>query len=399
MQSTFRLIKPAPLTERVKSRDSSIYLFRGMWVIGWLAPKEGIWRYVYLIWSFTTFSFGVFYLPAAFLISYVREFSNFSPSEFFTSLQVAINAYGSSVKCIITYSFMWRLRKTQNLLDRLDERLLKDDDRQKIHNAVARCNYAFLIFTFIYCGFAGSTFFSMVLNGSPPWSIYNPFVDWRDSTANLWIQSIFEYIVMSFAVLQCQLSDTYPLVFTLIIRAHFEVLKDHVRNLRMDPDKTEQENYDELTNCIMDYKIILRCCNMIRPMIYRTIFVQFLLIGSVLGLTLFNIFFYANFWQAVGSAFFVITILLQTFPFCYICNMLSDDSEDLANMIFHSNWVDSEPRYKTTLINFMQHVQQPIVFIAGGIFVVSMNSNISVAKFAFSIITIAKQMNLAEQFQ
>ncbi|XP_023177351.2 odorant receptor 59b-like [Drosophila hydei] len=399
MASTFKLIKPAPLTERVRSREGCIYMYRGMWIIGWLPPKSGVWRYVYLIWTFTTFFFGVFYLPVAFVISYVREFKNFAPSEFFTSLQVAINVYGASAKSLITYSFLWRLSKTETLLDRLDERLLNDEDRQKIHNVVARCNYAFLIYSFIYCGFAGSTFLSMVLSGSPPWAIYNPFLDWRDGMFSLWAQSIFEYITMSFAVLQDQLSDTYPLMFTLIFRAHLEVLKDHIRNLRMDPSKSEKENYEDLVNCIMDHKLIIRCCNLIRPIIFRTIFVQFLLIGLVLGLTLINIFFFSNFWQAVGSILFVITILLQTFPFCYTCNLLIDDSEDLANTIFQSNWTDSEPRYKSTLVNFMHHVQQPIIFIAGGIFPISMNSNISVAKFAFSIITIVRQMNLADQFQ
>ncbi|XP_064544108.1 odorant receptor 59b [Drosophila montana] len=399
MAPTFKLIKPAPLTERVASRDGCIYMYRGMWIIGWLPPKAGKGRYVYLVWTFVTYFFGVFYLPVAFVISYVREFSNFEPGEFFTSLQLAINVYGASAKSLVTCSYLRRLSQTKILLDRLDERLLNDDDRKKIHAVVARCNYAFLIYTFIYCGFAGSTFLSMVLSGTSPWAIYIPFLDWRDGPFSLWMHSILEYFTMSFAVLQAQLSDTYPLMFTLIFRAHLEVLKDHIRNLRRNPTRTERENYEDLIDCIMDHKLVLRCCNQLRPIIYGTIFVQFLLIGMVLGLTLMNIFFFSNFWQGFGSVLFVITILLETFPFCYTCNLLIDDSEDLANTIFQSNWIDSEPRYKTTMINFMHHVQQPIIFIAGGIFPISMNSNISVAKFAFSIITIVRQMNLAEQFQ
>jgi len=114
-------------------------------------------------------------------------------------------------------------------------------------------------------------------------------------------------------------------------------------------------------------------------MISRTIFVQFALIGSVLGLTLVNVFFFSNFWKGVASLLFVITILLQTFPFCYTCNLLIDDAQELSNTIFQSNWVDAEPRYRATLVHFMHHVQQPIIFIAGGIFPISMNSNISVS--------------------
>lgn len=118
---------------------------------------------------------------------------------------------------------------------------------------------------------------------------------------------------------------------------------------------------------------------MIRPIISRTIFVQFALIGSVLGLTLINVFFFSNFWRGLASFMFVITILMQTFPFCYTCNLLIDDCDDLANTIFQSNWTDAEPGYKSTLVHFMHHVQQPVIFIAGGIFPISMNSNISVS--------------------
>lgn len=258
MAPTFKLIKPAPLTERIASRDGCIYMYRGMWVIGWLPPKAGKGRYVYLIWTFVTYFFGVFYLPVAFVISYVREFSNFEPGEFFTSLQLAVNVYGASAKSLVTCSYLRRLSQTRILLDRLDERLLNDDDRKKIHTVVARCNYAFLIYTFIYCGFAGSTFLSMVLSGTSPWAIYIPFLDWRDGPLSLWMHSILEYFTMSFAVLQAQLSDTYPLMFTLIFRAHLEVLKDHIRNLRMNPTRTERENYEDLIDCIMDHKLVLR---------------------------------------------------------------------------------------------------------------------------------------------
>ncbi|XP_022226274.1 odorant receptor 59b [Drosophila obscura] len=395
----FELINPAPLTQSVKSREANIYFHRAMWLIGWTPPKEGVLRYVYLFWTCVPFVFGVFYLPLGFVISYVKEFKNFSPGEFLTSLQVCINVYGSSVKSTITYLFIWRLRKTEQLLDTLDKRLQTESDRQKIHDMVARCNYAFLIYTFIYCNYAASTFLSYTLSGRPPWSVYNPFIEWRNGLGSLWIQAIFEYIIMSFVVLQDQLADIYPLMYTMIFRAHMDVLKDHVRTLRTDPDKSEAENYQDLVNCVIDHKTILRCCDMIRPIITRTIFVQFTLIGSVLGLTLINVFFFSNFWKGVASFLFVLTILLQTFPFCYTCNLLIDDAEDLANTIFQSNWVDAEPRYKATLVYFLHNVQHPTMFIAGGIFPICMSTNISVAKFAFSIITIVRQMNLAEQFQ
>ncbi|KAH8391151.1 hypothetical protein KR215_007955 [Drosophila sulfurigaster] len=322
----FKLIKQAPLTEQVHSKDGCIYLYRAMKFIGWRPPKSGIWRYVYLTWTLTTFIWCTTYLPLGFLGSYMTQIKLFSPGEFLTSLQVCINAYGSSVKVAITYSQLWRLVKARDLLDKLDVRCTSDEEREKIHRVVARSNHAFLIFTFVYCGYAGSTYLSSVLSGRPPWQLYNPVIDWHDGTLKLY-------------------------------------------------------------------------CALIRPVISGTIFTQFLLIGVVLGLTLINVFFFSDIWTGIASFMFVITILLQTFPFCYTCNLIMDDCAALSHTIFQSNWIDSGSRYQSTLLYFLHNVQQPIVFIAGGIFQISMSSNISVAKFAFSVITITKQMNIADKFK
>ncbi|EDW59091.1 uncharacterized protein Dvir_GJ10682 [Drosophila virilis] len=397
--SLFRLIKPAPLTEPVSSRIGCIYMYRAMWLMGWLPPKDGLIRYLYNCWTFVTFGFGTVYLSAGFAMSYVLEFNNFTPDEFLTSLQVALNVFGTAVKATILYRNLWRLTKTEDIMDGLDKRARSDSDRHKMHIIVARSNLVFLIFTIVYCVYVGSTFLSYVFSGRPPWSVYNPFLDWHKSTRNLWIQAIFEYIIMSFAVMTDQLADTYLLVFLIIIRGHFDVLKDHVRNLRMDPDMSEQDNYEEIVNCIKDHKKIKECCNMLRPVISGTIFVQFGLIGSVLGLTLINVFFFSNLWRGLASFMFVVAVLMETFPFCYTCNWLLDDCDDLSNALFQSKWIDAELRYKSTLTHFMHQAQQPILFMAGGIIPITMNSNISVAKFAFSIITIVREMNLAEQFK
>lgn len=122
-----------------------------------------------------------------------------------------------------------------------------------------------------------------------------------------------------------------------------------------------------------------RCCHTIYPIISGTIFVQFALIGLVLGFTLINIFFFSNFARGLSSSAFGLAVLMETFPFSYSCNLLMDDCDELANGLFHSNWIDAEKRYKQTLIFFMQQAQKHIVFIAGGIIPIAMNSNITVS--------------------
>ncbi|XP_030560583.1 odorant receptor 42b [Drosophila novamexicana] len=396
----FKLTKPAPLTEQVRSRDGCIYLYRAMKFIGWRPPKAGPQRYLYLFWTLNTFLWSTFYLPLGFLGSYMTMIKLFTPGQFLTSLQVCINAYGSSVKVAVTYTKLSRLSKAKDLLDKLDLRCTKLDEREKIHLVVSRSNLVFVIYTFVYCVYAGSTYLTAVLSGRPPWQIYNPLIDWHKNTLNLWIVSTLEYVIMSGAVLQDQLSDIYPIIYALLLRTHLDILRERIRKLRTDDTMTENEHYEALVKCVIDHKMILDYCALIRPVISGTIFTQFLLIGLVLGLTLINVFFFSDSLPvAIASFVFVITTLLQTFPFCYLCNLIIDDCEALAHALFQSNWIDSGSRYQSTLLYFLHNVQQPIVFIAGGILPISMSSNISVAKFAFSVITITKQMNIADKFK
>lgn len=134
------------------------------------------------------------------------------------------------------------------------------------------------------------------------------------------------------------------------------------------------------------------------PVISRTIFVQFLLIGVVLGMTLVNLTSFQNLFRTVSSIIYLIGILLKTFPFCYQCDSLMKDCDNFVSLLAQSQWIDAEPRYKYR-----------DTFMAGGIIPITMCSNFRVglteklnnlfttitqslltqmAKFAFSVITV-----------
>ncbi|XP_030368827.1 odorant receptor 42b-like [Scaptodrosophila lebanonensis] len=395
----FKLIRRAPHSEQKQSRDGYIYLFRLMKFLGWLPPLSGIFRYVYLSWTALTFALFTIYLPIGFLVSYTTKIRQFTAGEFLTSLQVCLNAYGSSVKTAFAYSNLDRLIKAKDLLDQLDKRCTSKEEREKINHMVARTNQIFLTYTFVYCFFVISTYISSTVFGSLPWQIYDPLVDPNESTLQFWIASVLELFGMWGAVLQDEVVDTYPLIYTYVIRSHVEMLKGRVIQLRTNPKLSEDDYYEELVQCITDHRTILQYCDLLRPVLSGTVFTQFLLIGVVLGLTLINIFFFSSIWNGIASATFGFCLLLQTFPLCYTCNQIMDDCDTLAYTIFQSNWIDASPRYKSAMLYFMHNVQQPIIFIAGGIFPITISSNITVAKLAFSVITVFKQMNIADKFK
>lgn len=124
-----------------------------------------------------------------------------------------------------------------------------------------------------------------------------------------------------------------------------------------------------------------RCCNLMRPVMSQTIFIQFLLVGVVLGVTMINVLYFSGLFRAISSILFVTALLFETFPFCYLCDQLVNDCYELSNLLGESHWIDAEPKYKSTLKFFMHNLQQPIIFTAGGIFLISLHSNIQVCKY------------------
>ncbi|XP_068157905.1 odorant receptor 42b-like [Drosophila tropicalis] len=242
-------------------------------------------------------------------------------------------------------------------------------------------------------------FASATFNGMTPLRIYNPVIDWKSSTTNLWIASFWELFLLFFGVMQNQLVDVFMVLYSSMLRAHLGVLRERVCKLRLDTEETEEKRYENLKICLAHHKLILEYVEIMRPLVSRTTFIQFLLIGAILGCTLVNLFFFSDFWAGLACVAYVIGIICQTFPFCYTCDLIMDDCDRLALAIFHSNWYNSSRRYKSTLIQFLHKAQQPIAFSAGSIFSICMQTNIKVAKLAFSVVTFVKQMNIEEKLR
>ncbi|KAH8377984.1 hypothetical protein KR093_008379 [Drosophila rubida] len=394
----FPRMRVRPLKEQLASRDAFIYLDRGMRVVGWMPPQHKCWRRVYALWSAVTTVVVMILLVLSLLVSYIKDLSSFTAGQFLTSISVAFNCFGSSIKASYTFAGMKRFHRAKQLLDRMDERCQRPEQRQQLHQNAAFCSRVYMCYQVMYSFYAASTFLAGAYSGRLPWKLYNPLIDWEASNFNFWLASFVEYVWMSSAVLQDQIADVYPIIYFLTLRTHLVMLKERLQRLRSDPQMSEDDNYAELINCIVDHRLIIEYCNTLKPVVSGTIFVQFLLCGVVIGLSIINIIFFSNFWTGLGILIFIFDLLLQTFPFCYICNLIITDCEQLTYCLFHSNWQSADRRYRTTFLYFLQNIQQPIVMTAGGVFIISLGTNITVAKLAFSVVTFVRQLNIAEKF-
>lgn len=117
----------------------------------------------------------------------------------------------------------------------------------------------------------------------------------------------------------------------------------------------------------------------ISPVISTTIFLQFTITAGILCVTLINMLIFARGYSSIiASCFYVLAVVVEIFPLCYYANCLVNDSDLLSVEIFHSKWVNQNPRYRKMLVFFMQRSQQTMELTAAKMFPINLNSFISV---------------------
>ncbi|XP_061402927.1 odorant receptor 42b-like [Musca vetustissima] len=380
-----------------KTRDATIYVFRGLNIIGYLPTEK--YKYGFYVWSLFINTFVTSYLPVGFLMSFMLRLSTFSPSDFFTSLQIWVNCIGCSLKMLVFFFLFRRLIVSRKFMDRLDVRIDNDEDGMQIRKIVAFSNRIVTLYSALYISYATSTFLVAIIHQKPPYQVFNPFFHWQEGQWKFCIQSTVEYSMITFHCFQQAVLDSYPVIFITIIRTHLHILARRISRLGTDAEMTSDERYEALVQCVLDHKNIMGLYNIFCPVISGTMFVQFLIIGLILGITTLHIFLFADRLAVIASLFYVASILTETFPCSFLANCLMDDSDAISLAIFHSAWHVEEPRYKQMICFFLQHTQKTLILTAMKIFPITLNSNINVVKFAFSVYTMMKQMGFGQSIK
>ncbi|XP_075167083.1 odorant receptor 42a-like [Haematobia irritans] len=372
------------------TKDSALYVFRGITIVGYLPTEKH--KLLFYLYSFFVNFFVTLYMPMGFLMSFILHLDTFTASGFFTALQIWVNCIGASSKMIVFFFLYKRLLASTTFMDKLDRRLTEEDDKLEIRKIVAFSNRAITLYATLYLTYASSTFWAAIMKNKPPYQVYNPFVEWSENTKSFVIQAAMEYGMISFHCFQQALLDSYPVIFITIIRTHLHILTRRITRLGNDSALDNNERYEALVQCVIDHKNIMGLYNIFCPVISGTMFVQFLVIGLILGITTLHIFLYADTLAVIASLFYVASILAETFPCSYLANSLVDDSISISHAIFHSAWYYEEERYQQMVAFFLQHSQKTMQLTAMKIFPITLNSNINVVKFAFSVYTMMKQM-------
>ena len=245
-----RLDGPQP-----KTKEGATYFFKGLNIVGYLPPKKHL--VLFYIWAIFSNGLVTVYMPIGFLLSFLKRLSNFGPSEFLTSLQISVNCFGCSLKMFV-FLFLYKgLLDGIKYIDKLDLHVREPEDKIEIRKIVAFGNKTNLMFTTLFLTYASSTFLTAVINGRPPYQLYNPFMEWQDRPLYFFIQSIVEYMMIDFHCYQQALMDAYPVIYITFIRTHLHILTRRIRKLGQDTKLSNDERYEALIECVLDHKNIM----------------------------------------------------------------------------------------------------------------------------------------------
>ncbi|XP_020806787.1 odorant receptor 43b isoform X2 [Drosophila serrata] len=356
------------------------------------------------IWRVFSFTYNMLVLPISFPINYTIHLAEFPPDLLLQSLQLCLNTWCFALKFFTLVIYMARLELANKHFDELDEYCKTPVEKRKLRDAVAAITRLYLTFCVVYILYATSTLLDGMFHDRVPFNTYYPFVNWRLDRTQLYIQTFLEYLTVGYAIFVATATDSYPVIYVVALRTHILLLKDRVIHLGETSSSSEGTNdadfmFTSLVDCIKAHRTMLNFCEAIKPIISGTIFAQFIICGSILGIIMINMVLFADQSTRFGIITYVMAVLLQTFPLCFYCNAIVDDCNELADALFHSAWWMQDKRYQRVALQFLQKLQQPMTFTAMNIFNINLATNINVAKFAFTVYAIASGMNLDEKLQ
>lgn len=242
-----------------KSPEAYKYLENYIEIMGLRQPSDLKPEYhkIYKIWGFLVKFIFIPFVPALFILSFVKDFNKITPNELIGMSVIFFNLPGISVKLMILMTNFWRLSKSKELLDAMYLRCVSHEERLQVHGITKFCHSISNLYTLAYVMVPTIKCFSSVLSGFSPFNLYNPFIDWRESTKNLWITATIDSVLLMPLVFCGIIVDCMPFIFGITVREHLKLLIKRVQKLRENPEVTEQQNFEELVLCIKDHKLIL----------------------------------------------------------------------------------------------------------------------------------------------
>ncbi|XP_049312759.1 odorant receptor 7a-like isoform X2 [Bactrocera dorsalis] len=317
-----------------------------------------------------------------------------------TTLQTTLQSVSLPLKALVTAFYLDRLRSVEPIFKTLDGRYQNPQSRFAITNNVIQSTHLFVTLVVSYFTYGTISWLSSAFTHTQPLNIWLPFFHWiPHPTIHFWLHFVIEVVYLHYLLIVQCMNDLYPAVYIKALRTHITLLADRVSRLGENPELTDEDNYQELSDCVRSHQELLQISRAVGSVISITLFIQFTIAATVLCVCMLNLFLFADASHRVITIVYYLCVLSQTSLTCYQASMLELDCEKLPDAIFHCHWWDMDKRSRRLLIYFMHRAQQEISFVAVKFFKINLGTNLSIAKFSFSLYTFMNQMGVGENIK
>ncbi|XP_050317752.1 odorant receptor 7a-like [Bactrocera neohumeralis] len=326
--------------------------------------------------------------PFTFFMGYLHTLETELLTVQLSILQAIFNILGLPIKAIVITILVTHLRSAEPIFARMDARYQGVASREQIKNCVITSIRFFASVIIVFNFYGCTTYLQALLTGSYPMHAWLPFIDSiSQPTIRYWAHFSFEFFHMVFLLSVQASMDAFPAIYIRNLRTHFNLLTERVSHLGENPEFTDEQNYEELVDCIVTHQELLEAKNVVGSVCSITLFIQFVIVAFALCVSLLNFFVFADRRQQMLTVVYYLGVIFQIMPTCYQASMIEDDSAKLPDAIFHCNWLAMDKRSRKLIIYFIHRSQENITFVALKFFKIDLTTNLSIVKFAFSLYT------------
>ncbi|XP_061389786.1 odorant receptor 59a-like [Musca vetustissima] len=312
---------------------------------------------------------------------------------------VAIN-FTAGVCAMKTIAIWWRFKQVDvmfEIIQRQDQRFTSHEEiaylRKEVYPPVRRI---ILLFT-ILCTFIGISGESAVVvtgllgNWNLMYKAYFPF-DVFASTKNYIIAHLYQFIGISYLILQNVVNDTFGASHLCLLRSLVRMLNIRVTKIGHDSEKSLAENNLELVECIKVHKDLLEYRRQLEEIISVYMFFQILIAALNMCVVLvFIILFVRDIFTLAYYVSYLTSMIFEILPSCYYGTLLEDEFEDLAYALFSCNWSDQNKEFKKNLRIVAEQAKRRI-YVTAWLFRINNNAFIIACKNAYTLFALVMNM-------
>ncbi|XP_065359763.1 uncharacterized protein LOC135953713 [Calliphora vicina] len=366
-------------------------------ILGFLPTEK--YRHVYIAYSIFMNIIVTIGYPLHLMIGL---FKSTTMSDIIKNLAINLTCLVCSIKTLAIWLKFRNIENMFEIIRRQDRRICLARDEAYYYKNVVFKNVRLVLNMFVILCIGASSFaeLAVLLNGvMGTWSLmypaYFPF-DPFASTKLYTVAHIYQYVGVSFQILQNVLNDTFAAMHLALLSGQIHALSLRVAKLGTDVKKTKVDNNLELLKCIQDHKDLLLYRSKLEDVISFYMFLQILVTSiNLCASIVFVILFTTDLFTIVYYFIYFLSMTAEILPVCYYGTLMENEFQNLTNALFSANWIDQDDIFKKNIRIFIETTKKPL-YIMAWLFRINLNSFIIVCKNSYSLFALIMNMKFSK---